>query len=179
MYEVEVKLRADHDRLRERLDDRAVHEVTVDQADTYYDAPHRAFGETDEALRIRRETPADGEEAARITYKGPLVDGDSKTRAEFETGVDDGETMGAVLDRLGFTPVATVEKRRRVYSLDGYTVVLDEVTDLGQFVEIERECAEGAVEATREGVFERCRDLGLDPDDQLRTSYLELLLGDN
>ncbi len=171
-----MKFPADHGRLRRRLDELdAVHEATVEQRDTYYDAPHRSFAETDEALRIRR-VRRDGTTDARIAYKGPLVDEASKTREEVETGVEDGETMAAVLDRLGFSAVATVEKRRAVYALDGYAVVLDAVEGLGEFVEVERESAD--VAATREGAFDLCRELGLDPDDQIRASYLELLLGE-
>ena len=58
MYEVEIKVPAELDGVRDRL--RAVDAERVGarrQRDTYYDAPHREFAETDEALRGRRETP--------------------------------------------------------------------------------------------------------------------------
>ncbi|MFC5973139.1 class IV adenylate cyclase [Halomarina salina] len=192
MYEVEVKLRADHAPLRERLDSLdADHERTVEQVDSYYDAPHREFATTDEALRIRRVTQVDGGNGpddatssrgesendateARVTYKGPLVDDASKTRVEHETGVDDGETLADVLDALGFEPAATVEKRREEYTVGEVTVVLDDVTGLGEFVEVELESE--AIDAARDRCFEVVRRLGLDPDDGIRTSYLELLL---
>ena len=186
MYEVEVKVRADHDAVRERLADAGAERVEgVVQTDTYYDAPHREFAETDEALRLRREADADdagdrsaAETATRITYKGPLVEDESKTREEFETGVGDGETAHELLTRLGFAPAATVEKERERYALDGYTVTLDAVDGLGEFVEVEREASESEVESTREGAFEVLRTLGLDPDDGIRTSYLGMLLAD-
>ena len=177
MYEVEVKVRADHDAVRTRLDELGVtRERRVEQVDTYYDAPDRDFAATDEALRIRRETRHDTDDATsttRLTYKGPLVDEDSKTREEHETPVPEGETMAAILDGLGYTPAATVEKVRDYYTLDGDTVVLDTVTDLGTFVEVERESED--IDTAREAVFARLRQLGLDPDDQIRTSYLALL----
>ncbi|MFD1634496.1 class IV adenylate cyclase [Haloplanus ruber] len=176
MYEVELKVRASHEAVRERLSALdAEHVGRVQQVDTYYDAPHRDFGETDEALRIRREE-ADDDSATRITYKGPLVEAASKTRREVETGVADADRMAEVLDALGFSPAAVVEKDRDRYRLDGYTVTLDTVGDLGEFVEIEREATEADVEAVREGAAAHLRDLTLDPDDQIRTSYLGLLL---
>ena len=186
MYEVEVKVRADHDAVRERLADAGAERVErVRQTDTYYDAPHRDFAETDEALRLRRESDADADEgraaaeaATRVTYKGPLVEDESKTREEFETGVGDGETTHEVLSRLGFAPAATVEKERERYAIDGYTVTLDAVEGLGEFVEVEREAREADVEETRAGAFEVLRSLGLDPDDGIRTSYLGMLLTD-
>ncbi|RYJ13895.1 class IV adenylate cyclase [Halogeometricum borinquense] len=194
MYEVEVKLPTDHETVRSQLTDAgAVHEASVTQIDTYYGAPHRDFAETDEALRIRRETrvsdgtnQSDGEgetaeadkaTTTKMTYKGPLVDSASKTRTEHEVVVSDAESAEGILSGLGFSPVETVEKEREFYHLDGYTVTLDAVSDLGEFVEIEAETAtEEEIDAVREGAFDVLRDLGLDPDDQIRTSYLGLLL---
>ncbi|QHS16120.1 class IV adenylate cyclase [Halopenitus persicus] len=113
----------------------------------------------------------------KVTYKGPLLEEASKTREEHETVVADGEEMAAILDGLGYTPAATVEKRREFYRIDGYTLTLDRVDDVGEFVEIERdvETVDG-IEAARDRARELLRELGLDPDDQIRTSYLGLLL---
>lgn len=176
MYEVEVKVRADHEGVRAALagiDATRVERVV--QEDTYYAAPDRDFAETDEALRIRRER-SDGERDARLTYKGPLVESESKTREEFETGVDDGAAMGDILERLGYDPVATVRKERERYEYGGYEVVLDDVDGLGEFVEIETEASASSLEAERTGAIEIMGLLDLDPREQLQTSYLELLL---
>ncbi|MFC7042518.1 class IV adenylate cyclase [Halonotius sp. GCM10025705] len=177
MYEVELKLRADHEALRGRLTTAGGDRVeSRRQVDTYYDAPHRSFAETDEALRIRREEPANGDDVTKLTYKGPLVEAASKTREEHETVVDDDEALQGVLAGLGFEPAATVRKDRTYFSFEGYTVVLDAVDGLGEFVEIEREVPEAEVEAAREEAIDLLEQLGLDPDDQIRTSYLGLLL---
>ncbi len=179
MYEVEVKVPADHSAVRARLSEIDADALgAVVQRDTYYDAPHRRFAETDEALRIRRveHDASEHEEGAetRVTYKGPLVDSASKSRREHETGVNDGETMDSILQALGFEPAAVVEKERARFRVGEYTVTLDDVTDVGTFVEVETEAAD--VDAAREGVFELLETIGLDPDDQIRTSYLGLLL---
>jgi adenylate cyclase class 2 len=178
MYEVEVKVPADHAAVRERLDELDAERVDrVVQEDTYFDAPHREFAETDEALRLRRETDADARETvAEVTYKGPLVDADSKTREEVETAVADGEALTDLLGNLGFAPAATVRKERERYRLDGYTVTLDVVDDAGAFVEVETHAEE--VDEAREGAFAVLERLGLDPDDQVRTSYLGMVLDD-
>jgi adenylate cyclase class 2 len=177
VYEVELKLEADHDAVRERLDQLdAIHDGRVRQVDTYFDAPHRDFAETDEALRLRREH-RDGVETAKLTYKGPLVEAESKTREEHEVEVDDGGEAEAIAEGIGFTPAATVEKDREFYSVDGYTVTLDTVTGLGSFVEVETEVQDD-VEPAREGAKTVLRRLGLDPERQVRTSYLGLLLAE-
>ena len=220
MYEVEVKVPADLELIRERLEAiDAEHVGTVEQADTYYDAPHRSFESTDEALRIRRERgSAEGIPSCNVTYKGPLLEEASKTRVELETSVGDGEALNAILAHLGFDPVATVEKRRELYAVDSYTVTLDTVAEVGEFVEVEREVEatddgsdgvraqgtngvqaedgvqedvmdgvlddgpaqvaaddEAEIAAVREGAYAVLEKLGLDPSEQIRTSYLELL----
>lgn len=203
MYEVELKVRADHPVVRERLGALgATHRRSVRQVDAYFDAPHRDFGETDEALRLRRESDGAGETSV-LTYKGPLVEAESKTREEHETAVADGDEARAIAEALGFTVAATVAKDREIYALDGYTVALDTVDGLGEFVEVEtavsadgpadgegaadregavmvNEAATGddTVERAREGAVAVLRRLHLDPDGQIRTSYLALLRAD-
>ena len=199
MYEVEVKVPAELERVRDRLDEIDAERIeTVEQVDTYYDAPHRPFADTDEALRIRRERrTADDAVSCDVTYKGPLLEEASKTRIELETAVGDREAMHAILEHLGFDPTAAVVKRRERYEVDGYAVTLDEVTDVGEFVEVEREVeqsggerAEGegergdrpenaGIDEAREGAYAVLEKLELDPWDQIRTSYLELLLEDD
>lgn len=206
MYEVEVKVPADHQAVRSALAGVGAARVeTLAQADTYFDAPHRDFAETDEALRVRRvasATPDFDQDAAtddrsvpaviddvldgafresgeaRVTYKGPLLEAESKTREEFETGVESGDEMRTILDRVGFHPAATVRKLREKHRLDEFTVLLDAVEDVGEYVEVETEVeTEDAVEAAREDAYDRLDRLGLDPSDQIRTSYLGLKLG--
>lgn len=201
MYEVEVKVPADHDAVRAALAGAGAERLeTVAQADTYYDAPHRDFAATDEAFRIRTvasaapafertgdlvadvdavlagDASAGGE--TRVTYKGPLVEAESKTREEFETTVGDRDELAAILDGLGFEPAADVRKLRTKYALDGFTVLLDAVEGVGDYVEIETDVAtETEVEVAREDAYAVLRDLGLDPTEQVRTSYLGLRLG--
>ncbi len=179
MYEVEVKIRADHEAVRSRLEAAGADRLgSVSQTDVYYDHPDRDFAETDEALRVRRES--NGDDAAWVTYKGPLVETESKTRREVETSVADPEAMDEILQAVGFDEAAVVEKARDRFRLDGFTVSLDTVDGLGWFVEVETTAAEAEVRADRERAYEVLRRLGLDPTEQIRRSYLELLLaGDN
>lgn len=202
MYEVEVKVSVDHDTVREALSAAgADHVETLAQADTYFDAPHRDFAETDEALRVRREAsaPANFERAesrtatidsilddqftaaaeSRVTYKGPLLEAESKTREEFETAVADSETMREIITHLGFDSAATVRKLREQYRVDHHTILLDAVEGVGEYVEIETGVEDEAdVEAAREVLYDRLRTLDLDPTEQIRTSYLGLKLED-
>ena len=193
MYEVELKLRADHETVQAALGDAGVApDVRVRQVDTYYDAPHRDFAETDEALRLRRETrhpPEAGADTGResrstttteLTYKGPLIEAESKTREEHETPGADGDDAADILAGLGFEPAAVVEKDRTFFHIEAYTVSLDRVDGLGEFVEIEGEAAQSEdVADVRDGATAVLQRLGLDSDNQIRTSYLGLLLDES
>jgi adenylate cyclase class 2 len=184
VYEVELKCRAEHGDVRDRLDAVGASRLrAVTQRDVYYDAPHRDFAETDEAFRLRRERVVDedgdggpSEPASKLTYKGPLVEEASKTRVEHETVVDDETEARAIVEALGFEPAAIVEKERTFFELDGYTVTLDTVSELGEFVEIETGVeTEGEVPAARNRARNLLETLGVDPDESIRTSYLGLL----
>jgi adenylate cyclase class 2 len=84
---------------------------------------------------------------------------------------------------LGYEPAATVTKERERYELDGCTVTLDHVAEVGAFVEVELETeaadtqeTDAAIDAARERAIDILDRLGLDADDQIRTSYLGLVL---
>ncbi len=184
MYEVEVKVRAAHGPVKLRLREQGAEEIrAVRQFDTYYNAPHRDFAETDEALRIRESIPVEDltgqvattDRAVFLTYKGPLVEAASKTRVEAETTIGDETALADILESLGFHPAGEVRKDREIYRLDGYTVTLDAVNGLGEFVEVETEAEDGGIETARTGAMETLERLDLDPDSQIRTSYLRLL----
>ncbi|MGM0370875.1 MAG: class IV adenylate cyclase [Halobacteriota archaeon] len=178
MYEVEMKVQAAHEPVRAALEREGARSLgRVEQVDVYFDAPHRDFAARDEALRLREETDPEGTITA-LTYKGPKVDATSKTRQEFETTVGSREKMQAALSALGFEPAATVEKTRERFELDGIVVSLDTVSGLGQFVEAEAEATEADIETTRDTVTAVLSRLDLDPEAQIRRSYLGLLLDD-
>ena len=180
MYEVELKAPADHDAVRDRLDAIGATRLdSVTQTDVYYDASHRSFAKTDEALRLRRERPTDSpadDGSSALTYKGPLVETETKTRAEIETGVEDGDATDELLMKLGFEPTATVTKRRERYRLRGYTVTLDTVEELGSFVEVERMAETEDLDDAGAGIVSILEALGVDADDGTTTSYLEMVL---
>ncbi len=177
MFEVEVKIAVENpEKVRERLRELGEREGKLEQVDVYYQHPCRDFGETDEALRLRR---TDGRIV--LTYKGPRV-GREKSREEVEVEVEDGERMDRILRRLGFRPLerVKVKKRREVYRVrfEGrdVTVALDEVGGLGTFLELE--CSVGdrsEVERAEESLLRLAERLGV-RGERVRESYLELLM---
>ncbi|WP_048147974.1 class IV adenylate cyclase [Palaeococcus ferrophilus] len=144
--------------------------------DTYYQHPCRDFAETDEALRIRVKR-FNGHFEAFLTYKGPKIDERSKTRREIEVTIEDPDKYEELLKALGFREVTTVRKVREKYFVrKGVVVALDEVEELGTFIEAETLVEEGQdVEGAVKELVELLKSLGVKRFE--RRSYLELLLG--
>lgn len=172
MLEVEAKFAVpDPRKVRARLNRQGVQMTGRRQEhDIYYNAPHRDFGKTDEALRVRYD-----DTGVTVTYKGPKIRvGSAKAREEFNLAVACGETLDAILSRLGFRQTAGVSKVREFYEIGDVTVTLDDVEGLGTFIEIEILTEEGEEDAAdRIGTI--VKELGVDGP-PIYTSYLEMLL---
>lgn len=179
-YEVEVKYRAvDPLRLRQRLIQRGAEaDPEVIQEDVYLRHPCRDFAASREALRLRRIG-----EANRITYKGPRHPGPTKTRTEIEVGLEAGpagfEQVARVFALLGFSPVATIRKRRTTFHLveppHRFEIALDGAEGLGEFVEIEVLVpGESDLPAAQAAVLALAAELGLTELEP--RSYLRMFL---
>lgn len=179
MLEIEVKCPvSDLEGIRQGLAARgAVEQASALEADHYFNAPDRDFAQTDEALRLRRIGTAN-----LVTYKGPKQPGATKTRSEIEVPIADGQDAADdfcnLLEHLGYRPTAVVRKRRIEYHLhrDDFEVFacLDDVEEVGRFIELEIVAPENRRDAAQEVVTMLCRELGLEQIE--RRSYLEMLL---
>jgi adenylate cyclase class 2 len=178
MYEVELKFPlVDAEPVLKRLDALGAQQApALNQVDRYFNHPSRNFAETDEALRIR-----DLGDRQELTYKGPILDSQTKTRHEIEVPLANAECRGKLVEvllLLGFREVGAVRKTRHprhlVWRGREIEIVLDEVADLGQFIEVETLATEAERSAAVEAVLALAAELGLSAPE--RKSYLCLLL---
>jgi adenylate cyclase class 2 len=172
MLEIELKVRVDSlDPIRQNLNARhAEFQGKQHEHDIYYNAPHRDFGTTDEALRVRY---TDG--PALVTYKGKkLREYGLKAREELNTTVESGEVFEQILSRLGFTKTNEVNKWRENYRLENASFALDLVEGLGTFVEIEIMTENNGADATAR-IQKFAKEMGINGEPIL-ASYLELVL---
>lgn len=172
MLEVELKVKIPAlDPVRAALVHRnAVFLGRVHEHDIYYNAPHRDFGVTDEAVRVRYT-----DDHAVVTYKGPKIKKFGlKAREELNFAVESGPDFETMLDRLGFTKTTDVNKWRETYTSDGATITLDSVDELGTFAEIEIIIEDEKTNPT-EQIGRIAREIGAEGEPIL-ASYLELLI---
>ena len=194
MLEVEVKFKLrDKDEYEESLKNLGAKYVAdIIHTDTYYKMPKglRDFAETDEALRLRRieefdvsltET-LDHKFSSDLTYKGPKIDSETKTREEIVTEIGDPDELVQIFKTLEFRPILTLAKNRRLYTLDFNThhieILIDEIEHLdGYYSELEiMASTEDEMDAGKTAIFGMMEKLGYLKTDSILTSGLELVI---
>lgn len=172
MIEVEVKARIiSFEEMESRLEELGAHKSKTEfQEDIYFQSPIVDFGETDEALRVRTTN-----NDIFITYKGPKLNSQAKTRKEVEMKIESAEKAADIFTEIGFKPARIVKKNRQYYHYKNFEITLDDIEGLPPYMEIEIAMDDGEdYDDAQKSIFELFERLGI-TDGFERTSYMELL----
>ena len=172
MIEVEVKAKIDSfEEMEKRLENLgAIKSKKEFQEDIYFASPIVDFAQTDEALRIRTTN-----NNIFITYKGPKLNKDAKTRKEVEMTIESAVKAKDIFEEIGFKEVRTVRKNRQYYTYENFEISLDDVEGLNPYMEIEISLEDGNdYDDAQKSIFELFEKLGVTEGFE-RTSYMELL----
>ena len=174
MIEVETKLKIDdiehtEEQIKELIGDYKGEKTEID---LYYDHPNIQILSGGRALRVR-----DAGGKYRLTYKGPKKDDVTTSRAEIEIGIESAREMIEILNELGFYEICEVKKLRKTYLLKDLIITLDNVSDLGEFIEVEGKASnDDEFEEKKDEIFKLLKKLGLSTEEISQRSYLEMLL---
>jgi adenylate cyclase class 2 len=149
----------DLNRIREQLEalGALLAQPRVLETNLRFDLPGARLRSQGQVLRLRQDT------AARLTYKGASNRQHGVlSREEIEFEVGDFEKARRLLEALGYRKLVYYEKYRTTYESNKSLVMLDELP-YGNFIEIEGESVEG--------IRMLARELYLDPDAAVTTSY--------
>ena len=152
MIEVEVKAKIDSfEEMEKRLENLgALKSKKEFQEDIYFASPIVDFAQTDEALRIRTTN-----NNIFITYKGPKLNKDAKTRKEVEMSIESASKAKDIFEEIGFKEVRTVRKNRQYYTYENFEISLDDVEGLNPYMEIEISLEDGnAYDNAQKSIFE-------------------------
>ncbi len=164
--EFEIKLAVDaatFARCKELLEKTATFTRETEQEDTYFTPAHRDFLDEQfpyEWLSIRRRG-----ERTILNYKHFHPEGVEVTTHcdEYETVVSNPDSLLAIFNALDIKRLVTVKKLRRTYDLrEAFEVALDDVQDLGNFIEIELTKDFGSIEQNLEALRGIVRECGLE-----------------
>lgn len=146
------------------------------QKDTYFVPQHRNFLEQtpiSEWLRIR-ET----DKGASVNYKHWHNKGNSQAVScdEYETTVSDAKQLYEILKRLDIRPIVTVEKTRSTWMYKDVEIAVDDVKELGSYIELEAKGAFGSIDAARDRLYAVLKELNAKIGEQDFRGYPHLLL---
>jgi predicted adenylyl cyclase CyaB len=150
----------------------------VKESDLYFDKQDHQIKNSDSALRIRSsENITLNQNTYFLTYKGPKLDQISNTRKEIEVQIEDAQKGKEILISLGYSLVSPVIKTRQHYHFGEITACLDQVENLGTFLEMEViVSSESERESAVKRLFSLLQKLGYQTEEIVRTSYLSMLL---
>ena len=172
MIEVEVKAKIESfEEVEKMLEEIGAEKSKTEfQEDIYFASPIVDFAKTDEALRIRTT-----DNDIFITYKGPKLNSEAKTRKEVEMSIESAEKARDIFEEIGFKPARTVRKSRQYYTYENFEISLDDVEGLPPYMEIEVALEDNSnYDEAQSEIFKLFEKLGIS-DGFERTSYMELL----
>ncbi|MHA2298323.1 MAG: class IV adenylate cyclase [Candidatus Hodarchaeales archaeon] len=187
MLEIEIKIKINkisEERLKKFVNNSDIRGRKTREKDFYLDRDFE-MSSTDKALRIRL-SETEGKKWIELTYKGPKLSDQVKSRKEINIKLDECQLDNVLtfFEQLGFNPVGKVSKKRVTWDLvlDGwkYHVSLDKVDDLGTYLEIETTTTmEKKGEGEKRVSSMLCQLIGEDEVSKSKSilkSYLELIL---
>jgi len=96
---------------------------------------------------------------------------------EKEIIVNDSKEMLEIIEKIGYHEVARVNKKRIKCNYHDYEICLDEVENLGVFIEVEKK-SDKDVEKVRDGIMVFLRQFGVKEGDRVFFGYDTLLFNE-
>jgi adenylate cyclase class 2 len=103
----------------------------------FYDTPNHALRRKDTGLRIRTNFHSHKGVSHVVTFKGPRQESKYKLREELEFTTDDPDATAAIFERFGYEFDLSFEKRRESWQIGRCKIELDELPQIGKFLEVE------------------------------------------
>lgn len=146
------------------------------QKDIYFNPPHRDFlGKklVSEWLRLR-----ESQKGFSLNYKNwhKEIDPKSVSCDEFETKIGNIEALRKLFESLNFKELVTVEKNRSIWNYKDTEIAIDEVKELGNFIEIEARGNFTNIEEAKKHLYLVLKEIGAKVGEQDFEGYPYLLL---
>lgn len=162
--EIEVKVPVDLQEAQRKIKEKGgKFRKKVNQKDLYF----KTSDEEKEILRVRK---TDGKTI--LGYK-EIEKSDKSVFNELEVEVIDSDKMIDILDNLGFDEKVEIQKDRWYYDLDGVTLELNDIKDLGSYLDFE--VISDDEDKAKEKIYRVMNELDYSKDDIEPRLYYELL----
>lgn len=149
----------------------------VRQIDHYFNAPHRDFLKPKHPVEYLRLREINGK--GILTYKFIHFDanGEKSHCDEFETNIEKISQIRKILDVLDFKEFMAIDNKRKKFIFDkDFEIVLDNVKELGHFIEIESKKFFGSIKETNDKIEQVAEDLGINASTRSQDGYVLAML---
>ena len=179
MKNIEVEIQViikNPEKTEERLNEVGKFVKSRKQVDKYFVPPYRDFFAAkdmpDEYLRVRHE-----EDKNHLNYSFLHFgeDGWLRSTDEYETLVDKPEVVEEIFNKIGLILKVTVTKTRKYFDCGDFEVTLDQIEDLGDFMEVEAKKDFGGVDKTRKACEDFLSSLNVEYEIQREMGYPRML----
>jgi|GEM_PF-6506514 len=167
--EIEIRAKIDKSLLEKLKPDPAyIFSGQETQKDTYF--KHSSDAERRLVLRIREE-----QGGATLTFKAKAV-GQDTAWPDVDLPLSKPKDLENILRSSGYVEVVTIQKTRWSFRHSELEVNIDEIKDLGWFVEIEGRGTEQKRQDIEKQIEALLKDLGISEKDVVREGYVPLML---
>lgn len=185
MKEIEIKIQITTDQLKllkEWLAEHAEFKGEEHHQEYYLDNPDHSFKymhdngylDATDYLRIRIN-----DKGSTITFKrwenSKKSDGDSKNLFEYESGISDPDNLLKIFAVIGYTDNSLMDKTRQKYIAGNFEIVIDDVKDLGIFVEIEVLEHDDDTEVTIKKIYDLLKEIGITKFNKQTRGYISMI----
>ncbi|NGX48592.1 MAG: hypothetical protein K940chlam5_00180 [Candidatus Anoxychlamydiales bacterium] len=182
--EIEVKIQADKHIICtaiEWLDKNAKYVRDIHHIEYYLNKPATTFffnapeGYKDalDYLRVRITKKGDS-----LCYKKFHMDPIEKTPLycdEYEINVSDGKKTLELMKALGYIEQTLMEKKRKIYNFDCFEIVIDDVKNLGLFIEVELKASVPNAKTGIKMIYDFLKLIGINKFKLQKRGYISML----
>lgn len=176
--EIEIKLPLKNpEKLINELNSKAKQDGRdIFQKDSYYIPAHRNFLDNTypyEWLRLRETS-----KGASLDYKHFHPENVEKTDYcdEFQTKVENVDALRKIFANLNFNEIIVVEKSRNTWNFKGVEIAIDNVKDLGFYIELEAKKEFNDVKEAKQYLFDVLSELNAEVGEEDIRGYPYLVL---
>lgn len=128
------------------------------------------------SLRIRKESKEGGEVKTYLNTKTITNHGDHNAWEEHEVAVNDFKEMQSILLNIGFKSFFELKKKRFQYKISDLNVFLDDISDFGACIEIEKIVLAGEEKGTKKDILKFLASLGISEEQIVTKSVTNMVM---
>lgn len=113
---------------------------------------------------------------AILTFKGKAKGPVDIAWHDFDTPIEDPDKLEKVLVNNGYVYVCLIDKVRQSFAYGEFEINVDNIRDLGIFVEIEKLGEESDVEVVKKEIVALLNKLGIEEKEIIKQGYVQLMV---